>query len=106
MDDTDKEMMDEISEEIKQRSAVEAPPPASASLRKESTTWSFVAQDWQRMKGRIHERWPLLSDNEIDDVEGNAERFVALIQEHYGVEQAAAQTQVDTWLEGLSRPGA
>ena len=93
--------LDGITERIKERSAIEAPP---ASGRHQGESWTFIQEDWQRLKGRIHETWPLLSDNEIDTTEGDRDRFVAAVQERYGLEAKAAEDQVDTWAESLGRP--
>ncbi len=92
--------LDGIAERIKERSAVEAPPASN----RQGESWTFIQADWQRLKGRIHEHWPLLSDNEIDATEGDRDRFVAAVQERYGLEARAAEEQVDTWAETLHRP--
>lgn len=93
--------LDGIAERIKERSAVEAPP---ASDRGGAASWTFIQEDWQRLKGRIHETWSLLSDNEIDETEGDRDRFVAAVQERYGVEAKEAEKQIDTWAESLGHP--
>ncbi len=89
-----------ITERIKERSLVEAPPASD----QDGGAWTFIQEDWQRLKGRLHETWPLLSDNELDETEGDYDRFVAAVQERYGLEAKAAEEQVDAWAESLGHP--
>ena len=95
--------LDGIEDLIKERSAVEA-PPTTVDRTSEKTTWTFIEKDWQRMKGRIHDNWPLLSDNEIDATEGDRDRFVATVQDRYGLELEMAEEQVDAWVASLGHP--
>lgn len=102
---TDDKDLNGIGERIKERSAVEAPPPTTEP-EGESTTWAFIEEDWQRLKGRIHETWPLLSDDEIDATEGDRDRFVAAVQERYGLEAKTAEEQVENWVRSLDHPAS
>ena len=98
--------LDGIAERIKERSAVEAPPASDpdTELNSGGASWTYIQTDWQRLKGRIHGQWPLLSDNEIDATEGDRDRFVAAVQERYGLEAKVAEEQVDIWARSLGRP--
>ena len=101
--------VERIKEEMKERSAVEAPPPTTSDATPEASdqhlssdlSWYYVAADWQRLKGRIRETWPKLTDDELERVAGDYDRFIGSVAGNYGLEPAAAKEQVHTWLRSL-----
>jgi uncharacterized protein YjbJ (UPF0337 family) len=50
---------------------------------------------WKQMKGQIQQQWGKLSDDEIDQINGNAERFVGTIQERYGMSRDEAEQEFE-----------
>lgn len=54
---------------------------------------------WQQLKGEIKKKWGKLTDDEIDELEGNTDKLVGRIQEEYGY----SKEQVERDLEDLSR---
>jgi len=60
---------------------------------------------WRQLKGEVQARWGQLTNDELDQVEGHAEKLVGLIQERYGYERQRAQQEVDAFLQAHpSRP--
>jgi uncharacterized protein YjbJ (UPF0337 family) len=53
---------------------------------------------WTQLKGKIREQWGKLTDDEIDQMQGNAEMLVGKIQERYGYQREQAEQEVDRWL--------
>ena len=47
------------------------------------------------MTGAIKENWGKLTDDEIQQAEGNYDQLVGKIQERYGIGKAEAKRQVD-----------
>lgn len=41
--------------------------------------------NWRQMKGKVKARWGKLTDDELDQVEGNYEVLCGKIQEAYGL---------------------
>ena len=58
---------------------------------------------WLQLKGTVKEKWGQLTDDDVDRVEGSAERLVGLIQERYGYAKQKAEDEVDAF---LARHGA
>jgi uncharacterized protein YjbJ (UPF0337 family) len=58
---------------------------------------------WRQLKGSVRAQWGKLTDDEIDRINGNAEKLVGLVQERYGYEKQRAQQEVDSF---LARQGA
>jgi uncharacterized protein YjbJ (UPF0337 family) len=57
----------------------------------------IAAGKWKQIKGDVKARWGRLTDDEIDQVEGNAEKLSGLVQEHYGRTQDEAEREISEW---------
>ena len=54
---------------------------------------------WRQLKGEVKARWGQLTNDELDQVEGHADKLIGLIQERYGYERDRAQREVDAFLQ-------
>lgn len=54
---------------------------------------------WKQVKGDAQARWGELTNDELDQVEGNHQKLVGLIQEKYGKTKEEASKEVDAWME-------
>jgi uncharacterized protein YjbJ (UPF0337 family) len=54
--------------------------------------------NWNQIKGKLHERWGDLTEDDFTHAEGNVERLVGTIQERTGETRAA----IEDYLEELS----
>lgn len=50
---------------------------------------------WKQLKGRIKEQWGKLTDDEIDQIQGQRERWAGIMQEKYGMAKEEAQREFD-----------
>jgi uncharacterized protein YjbJ (UPF0337 family) len=62
--------------------------------------WDQVKGKWHEVKGSIRARWGELTDDEIEELDGNREKMVGKIQQKYGVAKEEAEKQVDEWTKG------
>jgi uncharacterized protein YjbJ (UPF0337 family) len=53
---------------------------------------------WKQLKGELKRQWGKLTDDEIDQLEGNAEKLIGLLQERYGYTRDEANRRLDEWL--------
>ncbi|WP_299777987.1 CsbD family protein [uncultured Roseobacter sp.] len=60
--------------------------------------WDIIKGNWKQMKGQVQSKWGELTDDEIDQAEGDRERLVGLIQERYGVAKDEAERQIDEFI--------
>jgi uncharacterized protein YjbJ (UPF0337 family) len=50
---------------------------------------------WLQMKGEVQRQWGKLTNDDMDQVNGNLEKLVGVIQERYGYAREQAQKEVD-----------
>ena len=53
---------------------------------------------WKQLKGEITRQWGKLTNDDIDQIEGNAEKLSGLLQERYGYSREEAERHLDDWL--------
>ena len=53
----------------------------------------ITAGNFKQLKGKIKQQWGKLTDDEIDQMEGNAEILAGKLQERYGLAQEDAERQ-------------
>lgn len=54
---------------------------------------------WKEFKGKLRERWGELTDNDVEEINGNQEQLVGKLQQRYGMARERATTEVNSWLE-------
>jgi uncharacterized protein YjbJ (UPF0337 family) len=63
-----------------------------------------VMGKWRQLKGEAKVQWGKLTDDDLDKVEGNAEKLVGLLQERYGYEREQASREVDRFFDRHPEP--
>jgi uncharacterized protein YjbJ (UPF0337 family) len=61
---------------------------------------------WHRMKGEVKTQWGRLTNDDLEQVHGNLERLVGVIQERYGYVWERAQREVDLFRNRRARVAA
>jgi uncharacterized protein YjbJ (UPF0337 family) len=70
------------------------------SITKDDEMNSDILQGkWRQLKGEARTQWGKLTDDDLDQVQGQAEKLVGLVQERYGYNRDQAQREVDTWVQ-------
>jgi len=59
--------------------------------------WDRVQGNWKQLKGEAKRQWGKLTDDELDQAEGNREKLAGKIQERYGIAKDEAERQIDEW---------
>ena len=54
---------------------------------------------WNQLKGRVRTQWGKLTDDDVDQIQGNAEILLGKLQERYGRSKDEAQRDLDRFLE-------
>lgn len=62
--------------------------------------WDNMKKNWKDEKGNVRKKWDRLSDDEMDEIQGQRDVLVKKIHERYGIPWEEAEAQVKEW-EGL-----
>lgn len=57
----------------------------------------IAAGKWKQLKGEVKRQWGKLTDDEIDQIEGNSEKLTGLVQERYGKSREEAEREIRQW---------
>ncbi|NLG97664.1 MAG: CsbD family protein [Chloroflexi bacterium] len=58
---------------------------------------------WLQIRGDVKQKWGELTDDEIDQIEGNTEKMVGKLQEKYGFSRERAQKEIEEFQRELAR---
>ncbi|MCF8059919.1 MAG: CsbD family protein [Bacteriovoracaceae bacterium] len=62
---------------------------------------NIIKGNWKQAKGKIKQFWGELTDNEIDEVKGNIDDLVGILQKKYGYTRDKAKKEVREKLSDL-----
>jgi len=62
-------------------------------------TTDQIKGGFEKMKGKIKEKWGELTDNEIESIKGDWQTLKGLIQEKYGMAKDKAEEEVNNFLK-------
>jgi uncharacterized protein YjbJ (UPF0337 family) len=57
---------------------------------------------WNQMKGEVRKQWGKLTDSDIDQIQGDAEKLIGKLQERYGYGREQAEKEMNDY---MNRPG-
>jgi uncharacterized protein YjbJ (UPF0337 family) len=60
-----------------------------------------IAGQWKQLAGKIKEKWGKLTNDDLNQLEGNSEYLAGKIQERYGIARDAADKQVKEFQQRL-----
>ena len=64
--------------------------------------WDQIEGKWMQFKGNAKNQWGKLTDDDLDQIDGNKDILAGKIQEQYGIEKEEAHRQIDEWMAGKS----
>jgi uncharacterized protein YjbJ (UPF0337 family) len=53
-----------------------------------------MAGAWRQIRGKVKAQWGKLTDDDLKQLEGNAEQLAGKLQQRYGLARAEAERQV------------
>lgn len=59
--------------------------------------WDQVKGKWTQVTGSAKSKWGELTDDDLQQIDGEREKMVGKIQERYGLAKEEAEKQVDDW---------
>lgn len=58
---------------------------------------------WKQLRGRLKETWGVLTDDELDQIQGRRDRLSGKLQEKYGYSRMKAEEEIDRFVRDLDR---
>lgn len=59
------------------------------------STKDKISGNWKQVKGRVKREWGSVTDDHLQEVEGEAERLVGVIEEQTGEERETVENRLD-----------
>jgi uncharacterized protein YjbJ (UPF0337 family) len=59
----------------------------------------LLRQRWSDLRAPLRQQWAKLTDEELDEIQGNPDALIGKLQEHYGRSRAEVEQDLDRWLE-------
>jgi uncharacterized protein YjbJ (UPF0337 family) len=54
---------------------------------------------WEQLKGQARIKWGKLTNDDVDQIQGQRQALVGKLQERYGLARDRAEREVNEWLE-------
>lgn len=59
--------------------------------------WDDVKGKWKQVTGSAKSKWGELTDDDLQQIDGEREKLVGKVQEKYGMAREEAEKQADDW---------
>ena len=56
-----------------------------------------IQGNWRELKGKVKAQWGKLTDDQVDQINGNAEVLSGHLQKAYGLSRDEAEKNIDDW---------
>lgn len=63
----------------------------------------IIKGKWTQLKGEVKVQWGKLTDDELDEINGNYDKMVGKLQEKYGYERDRAEKEADEFIGRYDR---
>lgn len=60
-----------------------------------SSNWNVVKGKWKQLRGSVRHQWGKLTDDEVAQIDGDREKLLGKVQEHYACTREQAEDEVD-----------
>lgn len=59
--------------------------------------WDQVKGNWKEFRGKVHEQWGKLTNDDLDVIDGRREQLAGRIQTIYGKTKEEAEKEIDAF---------
>ncbi len=63
---------------------------------------NVIEGNWEQVKGYAQKQWGKLTDDDLDQIQGDRKILVGKIQERYGQAEEEAERQVKDWEDQIA----
>jgi uncharacterized protein YjbJ (UPF0337 family) len=61
---------------------------------------------WKQLRGGLKEHFGKLTDDDLQVISGNRDKFIGKLQERYGIAKEEAEKRADEWARTLAESGS
>ena len=54
---------------------------------------------WKQLRGKVKQQWGKLTDDQLEQINGNYDRLTGILQEQYGYSVDQARMEVDNFIK-------
>ncbi len=65
--------------------------------------WDTIKGNWKQLTGEAKSQWGKLTDDDVQQAEGERDKLVGKVQERYGVAKDEAERQVDEFAARVNK---
>jgi uncharacterized protein YjbJ (UPF0337 family) len=76
-------------------------PVVPPNMRRRAMNHDQIAGKWKQLKGEAKVMWGKLTDDELDQAEGQKDKLAGLIQERYGKTKEDAEREVNRFFDRM-----
>jgi uncharacterized protein YjbJ (UPF0337 family) len=66
----------------------------------------ILKSQWKQLRGQIKEWWGVLTDDDLDKINGRRDKLIGKLQEKYGFTKDQATRELDDHLAQLQQPAS
>lgn len=66
-------------------------------------TENILKGNWMQARGQVKAWWGELTEDQIDEIDGNRTKLAGTLREQYGWEQAKTESEIDRFMSDLER---
>ena len=66
----------------------------------------ILKSQWKQLRGQIKQWWSVLTDDDLDKINGQRDKLIGKLQEKYGFTKEQATRELDDHLAQLRQPTA
>jgi uncharacterized protein YjbJ (UPF0337 family) len=63
--------------------------------------WDILEGKWKQFTGDLRKKWGELTDDDLEQINGDREKLAGKLQERYGIAKDEANQQIDEWADRL-----
>ena len=68
--------------------------------------WSEIKANWNELRELLQVQWPKLTNDVLDDIDGDRYELGRALQRQYGLSAGDAETAICEFKKDVRRPGA
>ncbi|MCO5171359.1 MAG: CsbD family protein [Planctomycetes bacterium] len=66
--------------------------------------WTQIEGRWEQVKGKVRDMFGKLTDDDVERIKGNKDKFAGALKERYGYEKEEADSHLQRFADSLREP--